>query len=60
MQDASNRVASTGLASLIGEFTTPLDTVFSAAAVFTIPSVIFFLLMQRKIVSGLTAGSVKG
>lgn len=58
--DRQNWTASTGLASFIGEFLTPLDTVFSAAFVFTIPAVIFFLLMQRKIVSGLTAGSVKG
>lgn len=58
--DRDNWTASTGLASYIGEFLTPLDTVFSAAFVFTIPAVIFFLLMQRKIVSGLTAGSVKG
>lgn len=60
VQDKSSWVASTGLASFIGEFTTPLDTVFSAAIVFTIPAAVFFLVMQRKIVSGLTAGSVKG
>lgn len=60
IHDSSSWVASTGLASFIGEFTTPLDTVFSGAIVFTIPAAVFFLLMQRKIVSGLTAGSVKG
>lgn len=60
MQDQSRWVASTGLASFIGEFTTPLDTVFSAAIVFTIPAAVFFLIMQRRIVSGITAGSVKG
>jgi len=58
--DQQNWTASTGLASFIGEYLTPLDTVFSAAFVFTIPAVVFFLLMQRRIVSGLTAGSVKG
>lgn len=58
--DRGNWVASTGLASFVGEFLTPLDTVFSGAFVFTIPAVVFFLLMQRRIVSGLTAGSVKG
>ena len=58
--DRDKWTASTGLASFIGEFITPLDVVFSAAFVFTIPAVIFFLIMQRKIVSGLTAGSVKG
>lgn len=60
IRDRSSWVASTGLASFIGEFSTPLDTVFSAALIFTVPAVVFFLLMQRKIVSGLTAGSVKG
>jgi len=60
MRDKDNWAASTGLASYIGEFDTPLDTVFSAAVVFTLPAVVFFLLMQRRIVSGLTAGSVKG
>lgn len=53
-------VATTGIASFIGEFQTPKDLVFSAAIVFAIPAVAFFLLMQRRIVSGLTAGSVKG
>lgn len=60
IQESTSWVASTGLASFIGEFSTPLDTVFSAGIVFTIPAAVFFLLMQRKIVSGLTAGSVKG
>lgn len=60
ISDRESWTASTGLASFIGEFLTPLDKVFSAAFVFTVPAVIFFLLMQRKIVSGLTAGSVKG
>lgn len=60
IRDKELWAASTGLASYIGEFDTPLDRVFSAAVVFTLPAVIFFLMMQRRIVSGLTAGSVKG
>lgn len=60
IRDAERWVASTGLASFIGEFSTPLDLVFSAAVVFSIPAAIFFLILQRRIVSGLTAGSVKG
>ena len=60
IQDAQRWVASTGLASFIGEYSTPLDTVFSAAVLFTVPAVVFFVLVQRRIVSGLTAGSVKG
>lgn len=60
IRDVEAWTASRGLASFIGEFSTPLDIVFTAALVFTIPAAVFFLLMQRKIVSGLTAGSVKG
>jgi multiple sugar transport system permease protein len=60
ISDSEKWTASTGLASFIGEFITPLDTVFSAALVFTIPGLVFFLIMQRKIVAGLTSGSVKG
>ena len=60
ISDPQSWTASTGLASFIGEYLTPLDTVFSAAFVFTVPAIVFFLLMQRRIVSGLTAGSVKG
>ena len=53
-------LATVGLASFLGEFVTPLATVFSAALVFTIPPIVFFLIMQRHIISGLTSGSVKG
>ncbi len=31
----------------------------SAALLFTLPAVVFFLLVQRHIVAGLTAGAVK-
>lgn len=60
IQSQDKWTTSVGLASFIGEFVTPLPTVFSAALVFTVPGVVFFLLVQRRIVSGLTAGSVKG
>lgn len=60
MQERSSWLASTGLASFIGEFSTPLDLVFSAAFLFTLPAVVFFAIMQRRMVSGLASGSVKG
>jgi multiple sugar transport system permease protein len=60
MTDSSKWPASKGLASFVGEFVTPLDTVMAAAILFTVPAVVFFLLVQRRIVSGLTAGAVKG
>lgn len=60
IQSAEKWTTSVGLASFIGEFVTPLPTVFSAALIFALPGVIFFLIIQRWIVSGLTSGSVKG
>lgn len=52
--------ASVGLASFIGLYETPMSTVMGSALVFSLPAVVFFLLVQRKIVAGLTAGAVKG
>lgn len=52
--------ASVGLSSFIGQFTTSLDTVMAAALLFSLPAIIFFLVVQRRLVSGLTTGSVKG
>jgi multiple sugar transport system permease protein len=42
------------------QFTEPIGTIAAAAVVVTVPVVIIVLLFQRRIVSGLTAGAVKG
>ena len=42
------------------QFTEPIGSIAAAAVVVTIPVVIIVLLFQRRIVSGLTAGAVKG
>ncbi|WP_447956253.1 carbohydrate ABC transporter permease [Vreelandella sp. EE7] len=52
--------ASVGLASFIGQYETPLPTVMASALIFSVPAIVFFLLIQRRIVTGLTAGAVKG
>jgi multiple sugar transport system permease protein len=54
------RPAAVGLASFIGELATPVELVFAAAAVFTLPPMVFYFLMQRYFVSGLTSGAIKG
>jgi multiple sugar transport system permease protein len=58
--EPSKRLASTGLAGLIGELVTPLDRVMAASVLYTLPPLIFFLLVQKRIVAGLTSGGVKG
>jgi multiple sugar transport system permease protein len=42
------------------QFTEPIGSIAAAAVIVTIPMVIIVLLFQRRIVSGLTAGAVKG
>lgn len=58
--DSDKWPASVGLASFIGQYSTPLNTVMLAAFLFTLPAIVFFLIVQRQIVSGLTSGAVKG
>ena len=42
------------------QFTQPIGDIAAAAVVVTIPVMLLVLLFQRRIVSGLTAGAVKG
>ena len=48
-----------GLASFFGEYTTRWDLVMTASVLATLPTLVIFLLLQRRLVSGLTAGAVK-
>jgi multiple sugar transport system permease protein len=40
--------------------TTPQNIVIAASAIAAVPTIVFFLIFQRNIMSGLTAGSLKG
>jgi trehalose/maltose transport system permease protein len=59
--DASRTVPA-ALAFFTGEstFTAPTGAIAAAAIVVTVPIIVFVLVFQRRIVSGLTAGAVKG
>ena len=54
------RPVAVGLASLKVMLDTPIDRVLAAALFFSIFPVTFYLLIQRYIVAGLSAGAVKG
>ena len=54
------RTASVGLASFVGELSTPIHSVMTVGVIYTLPAVIFYLFAQRYVVAGMTAGSVKG
>lgn len=49
-----------GLASMISMVETPIDRLLAGGVVFSIFPVIFYFLVQRYIVAGLSAGAVKG
>ena len=57
-----SRTVPAALAFFTGEstFTEPTGSIAAAAIVVTIPIIVFVLIFQRRIVSGLTAGAVKG
>lgn len=56
----SKWTVSVGLSSFIGEYITPWDQIMAGATVTTLPILILFLIFQRYLVRGLTAGAVKG
>lgn len=56
----TNWTATKGLASFFGQYSTPIDLIMGASVLFALPPIVFFLLLQRQLVSGLTAGGIKG
>jgi len=52
------RTVSVGIYAFAGG--TPMNVVVAAAVIAAVPTVIFFLVFQRNIMSGLTTGSLKG
>ena len=54
------RTLPVGLHGFIGEFLIRWDLLTSGGVIATIPTVLFFLLVQRRLIAGLTAGAVKG
>ncbi|MFC6083575.1 carbohydrate ABC transporter permease [Sphaerisporangium aureirubrum] len=52
--------AAVGLATLIGQLDTQVDVLLAGGLVYAIPPVVLYMLIQRYIISGLTAGGVKG
>lgn len=52
--------AAVGLATMKTMIDTPIERLLAAGMIFAIPPVIFYVVMQRYIVAGITAGAVKG
>lgn len=56
----SYRTIAVGIALFGGQYTTPYGTIFAASAVAMLPIAVLVLVFRRAVVSGLTAGAVKG
>ena len=52
--------ASVGLASTISQLNTPIQELLSGAFIYGLPPVILYIFVQRYVISGLTAGAIKG
>ncbi|GLY58859.1 sugar ABC transporter permease [Cellulosimicrobium cellulans] len=60
LQQSSKYTVPIGLQKFFGENTTDWGAVMAASTIITLPVLVFFVLVQRNLSSGLTAGSVKG
>ena len=58
--DEALRPASLGLASFLGFSGPQVPRVMAAGFIYAVPPAIFYLLAQRRLVVGMTAGAVKG
>jgi multiple sugar transport system permease protein len=58
MPSPETRTVSVGIYAFSGG--TPMNVVVAAAVIAAIPTIVFFLIFQRSIMSGLTAGGLKG
>lgn len=56
----SNRTMQVGIRFFSNQFTTDYTSMYAAIVISIIPSIIGYILFQEQIISGLTAGAVKG
>lgn len=52
--------ASVGLASTMSQLNTPIQVLLSGGLIYGLPPVILYMFIQKFVISGLTAGAVKG
>jgi ABC-type glycerol-3-phosphate transport system permease component len=52
-------VISVGVANMVGEYRVQWNELMAASTIATLPVIVLFALIERKVVSGLTAGSIK-
>jgi ABC-type glycerol-3-phosphate transport system permease component len=60
LQSTENFVLNIGIASMFGPYRVPYGSILAGSFLATLPVVVFFLIMQRQFIAGLTAGALKG
>ena len=60
MQDSSKYTVGVGLRTFFTQNTADWGSVMAASTIITLPVVLFFVLVQRNLAKGMTAGAVKG
>ena len=60
MQDSELYTVSVGLRTFFGQNTNDWGAIMAASSIITVPVVVFFVLIQRRMTSGLASGAVKG
>ena len=60
MQDESKYTVAVGLRSFFGQYGTDWGYVMAASTLITVPVMVFFVIAQRRLTSGLVSGAVKG
>jgi ABC-type glycerol-3-phosphate transport system permease component len=59
MTSDENKTVPVGLAGFFGEYTTQWNLVMTASVVSTLPTLVLFMFLQKKLVSDLAAGAIK-
>jgi len=60
MQDDSKYTVAVGLRRFFGQYGTDWGYVMAASTIITVPVMVFFVIAQRRLTSGLVSGAVKG
>ncbi len=60
MSDDSKYTVAVGLRSFFGQYNTDWGAVMAFSTLITLPVIVFFLVVQRRLSSGLVAGAVRG
>jgi raffinose/stachyose/melibiose transport system permease protein len=58
--DRENKTAPSGLASFTGQWVQDVPALSAAAIIVALPTIVLYIILNRKIISGILQGSVKG